>query len=332
MTDAGHPPAGAVSAAVVAAHLEALNLTGLSFAVRRLVGKDPQPVTGQFAMWARQDSKGLPPVTRAYWKALAPLRISRPQTPAAAVCEEVLRGRERDGALALTAAGDCASQGKQRFTPLPTAPDGDQSDLSRKALVNAVKDYWRAVGTMYGEVRGPVVAGDLQTAVGQIRRSEPTLREIVEQVAALAAAVAAAGPPDTSDDAATGAGPDGDSDPRAVAELARAQAVADPLDAVPLDAAFSEPGDDDELLAYVEDEPLEEEGHDPVAARAQAFAQQRPLHAGDEEDLPPRPVQVLSRRPVRNHVILPIVFALCVTGLAMYVIFAVLNAPNPLTQ
>ncbi|HUG86906.1 MAG TPA: hypothetical protein VMM13_20215 [Euzebya sp.] len=309
-------PTEQVTPSTVAVHIEALNLTGLSFAVRRLLGRDPQPVTGQFTMWARQDLQGLPAVTRAYWAALAPLNIGRPQSPAAAVCDQVLKGRERDGTVALKAAADCADAGKACFRPLPHhTGDATADALRRKALVKAVKDYWRALGTMYGEVRGAVVAGDLQTAVEQIRRAEQTLREVVEQVAVLAQGVAGQEVQDTAPVQDLQPSEPVSSEARAVATVAGAD--------TPYGLA-SEEDPDGGVATYVE-EPTE----DAVMARAEAFAQRR---VREEPPTPQRPVEVLSTRPVRNHIFLPVLFVMAVAGLALYVIFAVLNAPNPLAQ
>lgn len=310
---------GAVSAATVAAHIEALNLTGLSFAVRRLLGKDPQPVTGQFTMWARQDLKGLPATTHAFWRALAPLSIGRPQSPAAAVCDQVLKGRERDGRVALKAAADCADEGKARFRPLPQ-PQGEATAdvLRRKALIKAVKDYWRALGTMYGEVRGPIVAGDLESAVAQIKRTEQRLREVVEQVAVLAQGLAGAQVQDTRAVEDSDRADPVSAEEQAVATVAGADTAPGP------GHPEEEWGSDTVVAAYVH-EPEE----DAVMARAEAFARQRRLR--EEESPPaPRPAEVLSTRPPRNHIFLPVLFVLAVAGIALYVIFSVLNAPNPL--
>lgn len=332
---------GTVDLGEVTTHLEALNLTGLSFAVRRLLGKDPQPVTGQFTMWARQGHKGLPGLTQAYWTALAPLRVGRPPSPAAAVCDQVLRGRERDGSVALEAAADCASGGRARFRPLPEVAAGDLDASRRDDLVAAVKDWWRTVGTLYGEVRGPVVAGDLQTAVGRVRKAAPVLGEIVERVAALAAEVAAAQGVDPS--APT---PDAvsDLDPKAVAAQATAAMALDdvadpPPPRHPMDAwaAAQQGGMVDATGPLRRTGPLgrrpddDPSVPDPVDARAAAFANQRRLREERAASpTPPRPVEVLSTRPVRNHVILPVLFLLVIAGVALYVIFSVLNAPNPL--
>jgi hypothetical protein len=298
----------------IVGHVEALNLTGLSFAVRRLLGKDARPVSNQFAMWARQDRVGLPTITRPLWDALAPLAVGRPPMTAAAVCEQVLRGRERDGDVALKAASDCAREGKERFRPLrepESGPDGavdpDAEVLAHcQSLAGALKDWWRAVGTLYGEVRTPVAAGDLPSAVAVIDRARPALARVEAEIARLAEVLAThvvvpVQHPDLVPD-----------EPERITQQATAGIAARPAEAPIASAA-----------------PVEVA--DPIERRAEAFAQQRRLHEEPEPEPVRRPVEVLSRRPVRDHVFLPIVFVLSIAALALFVIFSVLNAPNPLT-
>jgi hypothetical protein len=286
-----------VAPRLVAAHLEALNLAGLGFATRRLLGRDPRPVTAQFTMWARQDHPGLPSVTAAFWQAVAPLGIGRPPGDDAKLCDRVLRGRAGDGAAALDAAAGCAEAGRVGFAaaPLPVL-DGPDADRVT-ALVKAVKDYWRALGTVYGELRPRVVGGDRDRSARLLQRAQDAVRELVERIAVLATAVAAEAP-------AVAAAP-----PAAVRDDAAGELEVEPA---PTGRLPRSPLGD---LTQAE-------------VRAAAFARAERVAAEPEPE--PLPLEVLSTRPPRNRVFAPILFAVVVAGLALYVIFSVLNAPNPL--
>ena len=321
-TTGGQPGAGAAdpaplpAPAAVAGHLEALNLAGLAFAAKRLLGKDPMPVAGQFTMWARAGQQGLPALTDAMWEALSPLRIGRPASPAAALCDQVLVGAERDGAVGRRATVDCANAGKAQFKQRPLdLPDGDSraDALRQKALVNAVKDYWRGLAGVYTEARQHVVSGDLSSAVQTLRGGEVRLRDLVEQVSVLAAGVASAG-------GAVAA-------PVEPTPVERPEAAPEPV-VEPQPEPQSEPAPVDVLSTGTATGPLV-----LTDEQAEAFARQQPLRVQEELEAEPepRPVEVLSTKPVRNHPFLPIIFLLVVSAVAMYVLYAVLNDPtNPL--
>ncbi|MGI9016691.1 MAG: hypothetical protein ACR2HR_06240 [Euzebya sp.] len=294
---------GAPTPTMVAAHLEALNLAGLGFATKRMLGKDPQRVTGQFTMWARQELPGLPGLTTPFWAALAPLGIGRPALDAATACDKVLRARMGDPEKSGQAAAACAQAGKVLVgkAPLSEDPgeDGEQA-IHRAALVAAVKDYWRALGTVYDAVRARVITGEHPRAVRMVAKAERVLGEIIQQIEFLAVQVAG-----QSADQALAASPavEPDSDQE---ELTR--------DHTPRRQGAL-PGDRQE-----------------VEAKAEAFAQSRQVRHEPEPVLAARPVEVLSTKPVRNRIFAPILFLLVVAGLALFVIFQVLNAPNPLAQ
>lgn len=294
------------SPAAVAAHLEALNLAGLAFATKRLLGKDPGPVSGQFMMWTRSGQLGLPALTDAFWRALAPLRTGRPSSTSAAVCDQVLVGREPDGSIGQAAVRDCAAAGRAQFkaAPFPESPDDSRAEMVRqRALVNAVKDYWRAMGVIYGVVRPKVVSGDLPGSVALLRKGEKRLRETVERVAVLASGVAGADVADIAD-----VGPAPQPEP---SEMHTAV----------------------EEVAPVEVEPPTQRSAIVTQAQAEAFARQQPLQPEVEEVFEPAPVEVLSTRPVRNHIFLPVVFLLVVSAIALLVLYTIVNDPtNPLAR
>lgn len=290
-------PAPGVSTQV-AAHLEALNLAGMGFATRRLLGKDPRPVTNQFTMWARQDHPGLPSVTAAFWEAVSPLGIGRPPGADATLCDRVLRGRAGDGPAAVDAAAGCADAGRDAFAdaPLPVGPDG-VVDPRHKALAKAVKDYWRALGTVFGELRPRVVEGDRDRAVRLLAKADGVLREVVQDVAVLATAVAAGAP-------------------------ARAETPASDDHM----SAFDAGAHHDAPTGRLPRSPL----GDLTQAESRAVAFARAERVVVEPTPEPRPVEVLSTRPVPNRIFAPILFGIFVAGLALFVIFSVLNGPNPL--
>lgn len=294
-------------AAQVAAHLEALNLAGMGFATRRLLGKDPRPVTNQFTMWARQDHPGLPSVTAALWEAVSPLGIGRPPGADPTLCDRVLRGRAGDGPAAIDAAAGCADAGKRAFidAPLPQGPDG-AVDPRHKALAKAVKDYWRALGTVFGELRPRVVEGDRDRAVRLLRKADGVLREVVEDVAVLATAVAAGSPARVETAAVMGGSPPAE--------------VEDQL------SSFDAGAHHDAPTGRMPASPL----GDLTEAEGRAVAFARAERVVVEPTPEPRPIEVLSTKPVPNRVFAPILFGIFVAGLALFVIFSVLNGPNPL--
>ncbi|WP_370327955.1 hypothetical protein [Euzebya sp.] len=295
----------------VAAHLEALNLAGLGFAAKRLLGREPERVTQQFTMWARQDLPGLPSLTASFWAAIGPLGAGRPRTTAAALCDQVLRGREGDAAVAGRAAADCATASRAQYARAPLdEAEGDSSleARQRRALVKAVKNYWRAVGHVYGEVRVRVISGEHDRAERMVRKAEQALAELVERIAVASRAVAAHAPADA------------------------APADAAPADPTPASAAPADPAPHETYLPEPERirSPLGDTAQ--MQTRAEAFARAERIREDLEEEPEPLPVEVLSTKPVPNRIIAPIVFLLGIAGLALFVIFQVLNAPNPLAQ
>lgn len=323
----GAPSTGVAmpSAAAVAAHLEALNLAGLAFCAKRMLGKDPNPVLGQFTMWSRAGAPDLPSLTAPFWEAVSPLRIGRPSTPVAAVCDQVLVGAERDLAVARGAAADCAAAGKRQFAaaPLPDLSGDARPEAQRRAaLVDAVKDFWRALGSVYGQVRGVVVQGDQQAVVRLLSARVAAVREAASAVAVMAAAVAADGDPAAAPVSGGGAAPEPVVEP--VAEPAAGQ-LASPVDQQPPTRG---PVDADGFGTT----PVVAGGGALTDEQAEAFARHERLLA-EEPDPEPRPVEVLSTKPVRNHPFLPIIFLLIVSGVALYVLYSLINDPtNPLAQ
>lgn len=321
----GEAPTGPSTPAAVAAHLEALNLAGLGFAAKRLLGRDAGRVTGQFRMWARQDVPGLPALTAPFWAALSPLGIGRPQTAAAALCDQVLRGREGDGDVAARAAADCATASKSQYAraPLHDAPEDTSIEArQRRALVKAVKNYWRAVGHVYGEVRDRVVSGEHERAARMVERANVALRDVVDRVGVAAQAVAqhpASSPhPDAS--------PHPESSVQSAETSQGGMGTAGEVKVPPAAEPSTEWGDLPEPVRVRS--PLGDASH--FDTRAEAFARAEPVR--QEEPVEEKPVVVLSTNPVPNRTVAPIIFLLCIAGLALYVIFQVLNAPNPLTQ
>ena len=314
------------TAGQVAAHLEALDLAGLAFCAKRMLGKEPGPVVGQFTMWSRAGSRGLPSLTDPFWQALSPLRIGRPAVPQAAVCDQVLVGGERDADVARQAAADCALAGKRAFkgAPLPDLSGDERAEAQRQsALVTAVKDYWRTLGGIVGDARGAVVQGDQRAVVRLLAQRAQALGPIVQQVAVLATAVAA-------DAGVSAEAPTADAD--------AAAAGATPVE--PVSAAESEPAvaswteDPDDPLGgtpAVAGRPVVVGGGSLTDEQAEAFARHEQLV--EEPEPEPRPVEVLSTKPVRNRIFLPIIFLLIVSGVALYVLYSIINDPtNPLLQ
>ncbi len=300
--------------AAVAAHLEALNLAGIGFATKRLLGKDPRPVAGQFTMWDRQDLPSLPSLTEGFWAALAPLRTGRPQQAAAASCDLVLQGRERDPDVAATAAENCGVAGKAQFRRAPLTLD--PADQTTRDLLDAVKEFWRGLGTVYDQVRTRVIEGDHARAVRLLGRASTVLEPIVARVAANAVTVAGAGTAAASVEAPEQTDVEESHVRDADVQDSRVQATN-----VEQERTQAMPGH--QVRGALGDRTQAEQ-------RAEAFARSQPVR--DEPVVRPRPVEVLSTKPVRNHVVAPIVFLLVVAGVALFVIFSVLNGPNPLAQ
>lgn len=300
--------------AQVAAHLGALNLTGLSFAAKRLLGKDPGPVVAQFTMWARQGAEGMPSLVQPFWQSLAPLGIGRPAGPAAALCDLLLSGRERDGDVALRAAADAAAEGKTRFRDSPLVTREGEDPAPTAALVDAVKAFWRDVAKVYGGVRAAIVDGDVARVESTLRRARDAMAPSLVTISDLATAVAATALSTAAvDDAET---PGVEAEPR----------VEPPPLEDPPPVVEPPPLEEQAPLAAAMEETLHE---DPAEARAAAFAQQHRVVAQPEPEA--RKVEVLSSKPPREHPFLPILFLLLVTAAAMYVVYTVLNDPtNPL--
>ncbi len=304
-------------------------MAGLAFAAKRLLGKDPAPVSGQFTMWARSGKPSLPRLTDPLWEALAPLHIGRPSSPAAALCDQVLTGMERDGTVGLRAAGDLASAGKDAFRAAPLDhADGDRRDAIRRqqALVDAVKAYWRAIAGVYTQARTSIVAGDHDGAVEVLRTGGEQLRPTVDRIAGLAREVVAAGE-------------------KAEAPVRTADRVEEPSptaeEQVALQAAAQAAAREAALAAQatpqVVDSVQTRPGMSPTGPlsltdeQAEAFARKQPIAIEEELEAERAPVEVLSTKPVRNHPFLPIVFLLIVSGVALFVLYSIINDPtNPL--
>jgi hypothetical protein len=294
---------GALPPDRLAAHLHALDLAGLGHATRRLLGRDPRPVTGQFRMWARQGHDGLPSLTRPLWEALGPLGVGRPAGPEPALCEALLRGRSGEGEAGLAAAAACLDTAKQ-VAASAHPPRGASAEAERqRALVTAVKDYWRGCATVYGELRPRVLAGDRDRATRLLERGRAALDEVLERIAVLATAVGSAAPASHH--------------PEGEVLSPAAAAVAPPVE---------------DLVVPTGPLPRSPLGELTEAERrAEAFARAERVAVDDDPaPPPPRPPEVLSTRPPPNRVLAPVVFLVVVAGLALLVIFRVLNGPNPL--
>lgn len=299
-----------MSASRVAAHVEALNLAGLGFAASRLLGKDPQRVSGQFTMWARQELEGLPSLTTPLWLALAPLGSGRPAFEPAAVCDKLLRGRHGDAAAAVQASQQCARAGKEQAAAAPLERrDADDADAwaQQRALVKNVKEYWRALGTIYGEVRSRVVTGEHDRAARMIHKAEVALQPLIQRITKAATGVAGPTAPVTVAAPATPSQVATQPAPESVQPSARPEPRRQPT-------------------------PLGDRTQSQARAEAFARADRIRSEAEGEADVEPRPVEVLSTKPVRNHIFAPIVFLLVVAAVALMVIFSILNSPNPLAS
>jgi len=314
----------------VAAHVEALDMAGLAFAAKRLLGKDPAPVSGQFTMWARSGKPSLPRLTDPLWEALAPLHIGRPSSPAAALCDQVLTGMERDGTVGLRAAGDLATSGKNAFRAAPLEhADGDRRDAIRRqqALVDGVKAYWRAIAGIYTQARTSIVAGDHEGAVEVLRAGQQQLGPTVDRIAGLAREVVAAGE-------------------KADAPVRTADRVEEPSPTAEEQVALQAAAQAAAQAALADQATQQQPVADPVRTRpgmspagplalsdeqAEAFARKEPIAIEEELEAERAPVEVLSTKPVRNHPFLPIVFLLIVSGVALFVLYSIINDPtNPL--
>lgn len=293
----------------LAAHVEALNLAGLGFASSRLLGKDPQRVAGQFTMWARQELDGLPSLTRPLWLALAPLDLGRPASEPAAICDKLLRGRYGDAADARQASQDCARTGRDQAA---SAPPPQPTQRAHRELITSVKEYWRALGTVYGEVRSRVVTGEHDRAVRMVHKADAALQPLIRRI---------------TDAAAEIAGPAARVAPGRH-EL-QPQRVTQPVATPPAPRADTPP-----VPQQPRRQPTPLGDRSQSQARAEAFARAERIRIDAESgaDAEPRPVEVLSTKPVRNHVFAPIVFLLVVAAVALLVIFTILNSPNPLSS
>ncbi|MEE8602793.1 hypothetical protein [Euzebya tangerina] len=338
----------------LAAHINALNLAGLSFATKRLLGSDASRVSGQFTMWARQELNGLPSLTTPLWTALAPLDMGRPAEESAGTCERVLRGRHGDADEAIAAASRCATAGKMAFAVSPApGPAGVPEDVAarRKALIRGVKDYWRALGAVYDEVRARVVTGEYPRAVRMVAKAQSALEPTLHDIAALAAALGTGVPESASapahsdmleDEAVVDASPVLEE----TLEPAAAEAHAPPAhERARQDDVTSDVETSDDPLGAEADltvpesvaptrprrQPTPLGAREEIEAKAEAFARAGQVRqVRDQSEVQPRPVEVLSTKPVRNRVFAPILFLIAVAGVALFVIFNVLNGPNPL--
>lgn len=314
------PPLTPPPTTSLSAHLEALNLAGLGFGASRLLGRDPKRVTNQFTMWARQDLTGLPSLTGPFWTALQPLDVGRPGLEAAAICDRLLVGRHGDAAAAVRAAEQCAAAGRDRAVAAPATAAVDEDPgraAQRRALLKAVKEYWRGVGAVCGEMRSRVVTGEHDRAARIAHKAQVVLQPVVDRVAAAAAEVAG-------------------SQRTTVAPVPAATTAASDASMRTRSDRPVRPDPDQPPPARRKRQPRRQPtplgDRTQAQARAEAFARAERIRADADGEAEQRPVEVLSTEPVRNHVFAPIVFLLVVAALALLVIFGVLNASNPLAQ
>lgn len=176
----------------IGSYVTALTLTGLPYTTGKLMGKAPQPVLRQFEIWGRAGKSGLPRVVRTYWKAIAPLGLTRPSMPGVPVLELILYGQmsdvdvARDAHHAVTLGAKRAMQIAGKPPVIEPVVDGLVHELG-----TAIKQFWRLYARTCDKAREQVVNGDLGSAVICVRRNEAQILELIDEIESKSRTIAA---------------------------------------------------------------------------------------------------------------------------------------------
>lgn len=176
----------------IGSYITALTLTGLPYTTGKLMGKAPQPVLRQFEIWGRAGKSGLPRVVRTYWKAIAPLGLTRPSLPGVPVLELILYGQmsdvdvARDAHHAVTLGAKRAMQISGKPPVIEPVVDGLVQELG-----TAIKQFWRLYARTCDKAREQVINGDLGSAVICVRRNEAQILELIDEIESKSRTIAA---------------------------------------------------------------------------------------------------------------------------------------------
>lgn len=176
----------------IGSYVTALTLTGLPYTTGKLMGKAPQPVLRQFEIWGRAGKSGLPRVVRTYWKAIAPLGLTRPSLPGVPVLELILYGQmsdvdvARDAHHAVTLGAKRAMEIAGKPPVIEPVVDGLVVELG-----TAIKQFWRLYARTCDKAREQVVNGDLGSAVICVRRNEAQILELIDEIESKSRTIAA---------------------------------------------------------------------------------------------------------------------------------------------